>query len=54
MRPEDYRERSYREFVTFLPFVQRFLYGSKVGMDPARREGEPSLRIYRRSESARS
>jgi hypothetical protein len=48
--PEDFRERSYREFVTFLPFVQRFLYGSKVGMDPARREGEPSLRIYRRSD----
>jgi hypothetical protein len=46
--PEDFRERSYREFVTFLPFVQRFLYGSKVGIDPARREGEPSLRIYRR------
>jgi hypothetical protein len=46
--PEDFRERSYREFVTFLPFVQRFLYGSKVGMDPARREGEQSLRIYRR------
>jgi hypothetical protein len=48
--PEDFRERSYREFVTFLPFVQRFLYGSKVGMDPARREGEQSLRIYRRSD----
>jgi hypothetical protein len=37
--PQDFRERSYREFVTFLPFVQRFLYGSKVGIDPARREG---------------
>ena len=48
--PEDFRERSYREFVTFLPFVQRFLYGSKVGMDPARREGEPSLRSYRRTD----
>ncbi|HUO66934.1 MAG TPA: hypothetical protein VMV37_05320 [Gammaproteobacteria bacterium] len=48
--PKDFKERSYREFVTFLPFVQRFLYGSKVGMDPARREGEPSLRIYRRSD----
>ena len=46
--PGDFRERSYREFVTFLPFVQRFLYGSKVGMDASRREGEPSLRIYRR------
>jgi len=48
--PKDFRERSYREFVTFLPFVQRFLYGSKVGMDPARREGEASLRIYRRND----
>src|SRR6185295_4127729 len=48
--PQDFRERSYREFVTFLPFVQRFLYGSKVGIDPARREGEPSLRIYRRGD----
>jgi hypothetical protein len=48
--PEDFRERSYREFVTFLPFVQRFLYGSKVGIDPARREGEASLRIYRRTD----
>ncbi len=48
--PKDFLERSYREFVTFLPFVQRFLYGSKVGIDPARREGEASLRIYRRSD----
>jgi hypothetical protein len=46
--PADFRERSYREFVTFLPFVRRFLYGSKAGLDPARREGEPSLRIFRR------
>jgi hypothetical protein len=48
--PNDFKERSYREFVTFLPFVQRFLYGSKAGVDPARREGEPSLRIYRRND----
>jgi hypothetical protein len=45
-------ERHYREFVTFLPYVQRFIYGSKVGLDPARREGEPSLRIYRRHDIA--
>jgi hypothetical protein len=51
--PADFRERSYREFVTFLPFVQRFLYGSKAGMDPARREGEPSLRIFRRRDIRR-
>jgi len=25
--PEQFRERHYREFVTFLPYVQRFLYG---------------------------
>ncbi len=46
--PDDFKERHYREFVTFLPFVQRFLYGSKVGRDPSRREGEPSVRVYRR------
>jgi hypothetical protein len=46
--PELFEERHYREFVTFLPYVQRFIYGSKVGLDPARREGEPSLRVYRR------
>jgi len=51
--PDDFKERSYREFVTFLPFVQRFLYGSKVGVDPARREGEPSLRVYRRNDIRR-
>jgi hypothetical protein len=32
--PEDFQERQYQEFVTFLPFVQRFLYGSSVGRDP--------------------
>ena len=48
--PERFEERHYREFVTFLPYVQRFIYGSKVGLDPARREGEPSLRVYRRQD----
>jgi hypothetical protein len=51
--PAEFKERYYREFVTFLPFVQRFLYGSKVGLDSARREGEPSLRIYRRHDIRR-
>ena len=50
--PELFEERHYREFVTFLPYVQRFIYGSKVGLDPARREGEPSLRVFRRHDIA--
>jgi hypothetical protein len=32
--PEEFRERHYREFVSFLPYVQRFLYGE--GRSPAR------------------
>jgi hypothetical protein len=51
-RPDLFEERHYREFVTFLPYIQRFIYGSKVGLDPARREGEPSVRVFRRSDIA--
>src|SRR5262245_60676115 len=29
--PSHFQERHYREFVTFLPHVQRFLYGEKGG-----------------------
>jgi hypothetical protein len=48
--PEQFQERHYREFVTFLPHVQRFLYGqarsvvSKVGF------GESPIRVFRRSD----
>jgi hypothetical protein len=28
--PEQFHERHYSEFVTFLPYVQRFLYGESV------------------------
>lgn len=43
-------ERHYREFVTFLPYVQRLLYG-----DGERREtdAEPSVKTYRRHDVAR-
>jgi hypothetical protein len=50
--PEDFQERHYQEFITFLPFVQRFLYGSSVGRDRAE-DGEPSIRVFRRRDIAR-
>jgi hypothetical protein len=45
-------ERHYREFVSFLPHVQRFLYGDAPG--PARRPGygNAPLRIFRRTDIA--
>src|SRR5512134_289469 len=33
--PSDFQERHYSEFVTFLPFVQRFLYGEGKGTGSA-------------------
>jgi hypothetical protein len=44
------RERYYKEFVTFLPYVQRFIYGSVAGQEVASREGERSLRVFRRED----
>lgn len=50
VEPAQFQERHYREFVTFLPHVQRFLYGqarsivSKVGF------GESPIRVFRRSD----
>ena len=32
--PADFQERHYKEFVTFLPYVQRFLYGSTSARKP--------------------
>ncbi|MET0660618.1 MAG: CorA family divalent cation transporter [Steroidobacteraceae bacterium] len=48
----DFQERHYREFVTFLPFVQRFLYGEFTATGVPAREGEPSLRTFRREDIA--
>ncbi|HKR37972.1 MAG TPA: CorA family divalent cation transporter [Steroidobacteraceae bacterium] len=48
---EEFRERHYKEFVTFLPFVQRFLYGSPAGQEGGH-FGESSIRVYRRSDVA--
>ncbi len=46
--PAQFQERHYKEFVTFLPYVQRFLYGSAVGQEASTRNGEASIRVYRR------
>lgn len=47
------RERYYKEFVTFLPYVQRFIYGSMAGQEAERRTGERSLRVFRREDVTR-
>jgi hypothetical protein len=48
-----FRERHYREFVTFLPFVQRLLYGAAAGQEAASAEGAQSLHIYSRHDVRR-
>jgi hypothetical protein len=47
------RERYYKEFVTFLPYVQRFIYGSMAGQEAGGRSGERSLRVFRRDDVTR-
>lgn len=43
-------ERHYREFVGFLPHVQRFLYGDVEGTLSKLKPGEAPLRVYRRQD----
>jgi hypothetical protein len=50
--PQVFQERHYKEFVTFLPYVQRFLYGSTVGQEVSQRHGEPSIHVFRRTDIA--
>ncbi|HEX5211750.1 MAG TPA: CorA family divalent cation transporter [Pseudolabrys sp.] len=50
--PREFQERHYREFVTFLPHVQRVLYGeASVGSRAEQRESP--IRVYRRTDIAR-
>ncbi len=47
----DFEERHYKEFVTFLPYVQRFIYGeshSHVSHDAGDPLGESAIKIFRR------
>ncbi|MBI4808648.1 MAG: hypothetical protein HY799_06860 [Nitrosomonadales bacterium] len=48
----DFEERHYKEFVTFLPYVQRFLYGesgSNISHDADDPLGKSAIKIFRRS-----
>jgi hypothetical protein len=48
--PKLFQERHYSEFVTFLPYVQRFLYGEGDGTAA----GESPIRVFRRTDVARA
>ena len=50
--PAEFQERHYKEFVTFLPYVQRFLYGSAVGQESALGAEEASMRVFSRNDVA--
>lgn len=47
-----FSERRYREFVTFLPFAQRFLYGEGIRGDGDPRQGRSPIRVFSRSDVA--
>jgi hypothetical protein len=49
----DFQERHYREFIAFLPHVQRFLYGDAAGPSGKLSPNETPIRVYRRSDVAR-
>lgn len=46
--PGEFQERHYNEFVTFLPSVQRFLYGQGLGKSVQRAYGESPIQVLRR------
>jgi hypothetical protein len=47
--PEQFGERHYNEFVTFLPYVQRFLYGEgRDGLDNEVQGSDSPMRVFRR------
>lgn len=50
--PAEFQERHYREFATFLPHVQRFLYGQERSVAGQVGYGESPLRIFRRHDVA--
>jgi hypothetical protein len=49
---DDFHERHYNEFVTFLPYVQRFLYGDGRAQRNAGAAGSP-MRMFRRRDVTR-
>lgn len=51
--PQQFQERHYHEFVSFLPHVQRFLYGGELGRGRTDGYGESPMRVFRRTDIAR-
>ena len=49
--PEDFKQRHYSEFVTFLPYVRRFLYGEGKGRGGTGAIDSP-IRVFRRNDIA--
>lgn len=49
--PKSFEARHYHEFVTFLPYVQRFLYGDELGARVGG-YGESPMRVFRRGDVA--
>jgi hypothetical protein len=50
--PAQYAERHYSEFITFLPYARKFLYGEGKGRG-ARAGAESPIRVYRRNDIAK-
>lgn len=48
-----FQERHYREFVSFLPRAQRFLYGERASRSGRTSYGDSPIRIYRREDIRR-
>lgn len=51
--PEEFQQRHYNEFVSFLPPVQRFLYGQGIGRSVRQSYGESPIRVLRREDVAK-
>jgi len=48
--PSEFQTRHYNEFVSFLPPVQRFLYGQGLGRAVSKSYGESPIRVMRRTD----
>ncbi|MEJ8856667.1 hypothetical protein WKW79_18980 [Variovorax robiniae] len=47
-----FHERHYNEFVSFLPYVQRFLYGEGRAREGGGKDGDSPMRVFRRHDIA--
>jgi hypothetical protein len=52
--PNEFQARHYNEFVTFLPPVQRFLYGQGLGRSVSKVYGESPIRVMRRADISKA